>query len=669
MNAIKLLKNLSITVKLTILFLMCHSILFAQESKTSFGAPPTLGNYAATNVLIGGNQVVIPTSAPTNTTRTTARASSGFKGILTVTPSNGRVRITNAQPAGTYTITVTADDGSGTTATRTFSLTVQNAVAGCAPYNAASFTRSSASPFGVGAEPTYPRVGDFNNDGRQDVVIANFSGNNVSVLLGSGDGNFGAATNYPTGTSPEYIDVNDFNGDGNADFAVGNVNSSNFNVYLGNGAGGFTQSAGSPFGTGGSFTRFVVAEDFDRNGTIDIATANEMSNNVSIMTGNGNGGFTLAAQVGTGGRPSGLVKGDFNNDSFIDLAVNTFSNTVLILQGNGAGGFTASAPTSLPAFANFLDSGDFNNDNILDLLTDNDSGTTVPAFLNNGAGSFTTFTANIGIRTFGLSVADFDGDGKSDFIITPSFSSTVNFQRSNGDGTFTNMGNITGFDTATGHAVGDFNGDNNLDFVVAEFNRMSSLQGCVFFITNTSLPNGRVGMSYSQNINVQGGTPSYSYSATNLPNGLTINPSTGVISGIPTLAGTFSPTITVTDSTPFASNDSAENLSPSANRVISKNFQIVIQQVVTSANASISGRALTADGRGIRNARVSVTLPNGEIGTVLTDAFGYYLFENLPVGETYILSIAAKRYVFSNQPRVIFLGDDLTGADFVGNSE
>ena len=111
----------------------------------------------------------------------------------------------------------------------------------------------------------------------------------------------GSATYYGTGTSPEYIDVSDFNGDGNADFAVGNANSANFSVYLGNGAGGFTQAASSPFGMGGSFTRFIVAEDFDRNGKIDIATANEMSHNVSIMTGNGNGGFTLAAQIGTGG--------------------------------------------------------------------------------------------------------------------------------------------------------------------------------------------------------------------------------------------------------------------------------------------------------------------------------------------------------------------------------
>jgi hypothetical protein len=89
----------------------------------------------------------------------------------------------------------------------------------------------------------------------------------------------------------------------------------------------------------------------------------------------------------------------------------------------------------------------------------------------------------------------------------------------------------------------------------------------------------------------------------------------------------------------------------------------------TAANASISGRALTADGRGIRNASVSIILPGGEVRTVSTGSLGYYTFTDLPAGQAYVLSISAKRYRFENPTRVITLDDDLTGLDFIANGD
>lgn len=91
--------------------------------------------------------------------------------------------------------------------------------------------------------------------------------------------------------------------------------------------------------------------------------------------------------------------------------------------------------------------------------------------------------------------------------------------------------------------------------------------------------------------------------------------------------------------------------------------------ITTAANSSIMGRALTADGRGIRNAIVSITLPNGEIRTTATGSLGYYVFADLPVGQTYLLTISAKRYRFGEPSRFITLDDDVTGVDFVANGE
>ena len=63
-------------------------------------------------------------------------------------------------------------------------------------------------------------MGDFNGDGRQDLVTANQNSSNVSILLGSGAGSFGVATNFPLGTIPRAVVVGDFNGDGKLDLLV-----------------------------------------------------------------------------------------------------------------------------------------------------------------------------------------------------------------------------------------------------------------------------------------------------------------------------------------------------------------------------------------------------------------------------------------------------------------
>jgi hypothetical protein len=89
----------------------------------------------------------------------------------------------------------------------------------------------------------------------------------------------------------------------------------------------------------------------------------------------------------------------------------------------------------------------------------------------------------------------------------------------------------------------------------------------------------------------------------------------------------------------------------------------------TAANVSVSGKAVTADGSGIRNAQVSLTLPSGEVRTTQTGTFGSYRFDDLPAGQTYILSITAKRFRFGNPTRIITLDDELTGEDFISGGD
>ncbi|CAN5547219.1 hypothetical protein BH10ACI3_BH10ACI3_16850 [soil metagenome] len=88
--------------------------------------------------------------------------------------------------------------------------------------------------------------------------------------------------------------------------------------------------------------------------------------------------------------------------------------------------------------------------------------------------------------------------------------------------------------------------------------------------------------------------------------------------------------------------------------------------VPSAANVSISGRVVTTDGQGIRNARITLTDAGGYRRTALTAAFGYYRFDEVEVGGTYVVSIASKRFTFFAPTRIISVSDELTDIDFEG---
>lgn len=86
----------------------------------------------------------------------------------------------------------------------------------------------------------------------------------------------------------------------------------------------------------------------------------------------------------------------------------------------------------------------------------------------------------------------------------------------------------------------------------------------------------------------------------------------------------------------------------------------------TASSALISGRILTADGTGIRNVRITLTnAVTGEVFSAISSSFGYYCFEEVTVGQMYILTVSAKRFVFNPDTRLISLTGDLIGTDFI----
>ncbi|MGD0998743.1 MAG: VCBS repeat-containing protein, partial [Thermoleophilia bacterium] len=136
-----------------------------------------------------------------------------------------------------------------------FLMLILAAVVGAARADAVVFL--PATDYGTGTWPASVAVGDFNNDGKQDLATADYGSNAVSVLLGNGNGGFGAKTDFGTGAYPEPIAVADFNADGKQDLATASESTSAVSVLLGNGKGGF--GAKTDFGLGTSTSPLSIA--------------------------------------------------------------------------------------------------------------------------------------------------------------------------------------------------------------------------------------------------------------------------------------------------------------------------------------------------------------------------------------------------------------------------
>ncbi|MDT5293264.1 MAG: hypothetical protein QOJ76_144, partial [Acidobacteriota bacterium] len=237
------------------------------------------------------------------------------------------------------------------------------------------------SVFSVAGDPFVVSAGDFNGDGNLDLVTANRSAGNVSLLTGNGAGGFGAPVNFAVArmNNPQAMAVGDFNGDGKLDLAVPTVFGPS--VLINNGAGGFLPFVEYRADVN---TQSLVTRDFNGDGKLDLAAAVAGSGDISVLLGNGAGGFGAPNNIPLGGQPNSgpvsITSADFNGDGIADLATANiltppdqifFTHSASILLGDGAGGFGApvTLPIGLTPWA--IASGDLNGDGGPDLVTAN----------------------------------------------------------------------------------------------------------------------------------------------------------------------------------------------------------------------------------------------------------------------------------------------------------
>jgi hypothetical protein len=317
-------------------------------------------------------------------------------------------------------------------------------------------------------------VGDFNNDTRLDIVVAYFSNDGVSVLLGYGNGSFANQIKYLIGSSVYSVAIGDFNNDARLDIVAANMWNNSVSVLLGYGNGSFGNQM--TYSTG-SFPYFVVVGDFNNDTRLDMVVAYWDSNDVSVLLGYSNIIFVTQTTLTTshGSQPRSFAIGDFNNDDRMDIAVANFgSHTIGIFLGYGNISFANQLSYSTDSYSSpySIAVGDFNNDTRLDIVVTNYDSDKVGVFLGYGNGSFTnqtTFSTGFDSDPYSVAVDDFNGDTISDIVVTNHATNTLGVFLGYGNGTFTSL---IPFSLAYGSqpffvVVGDFNSDKKLDFAVA----------------------------------------------------------------------------------------------------------------------------------------------------------------------------------------------------------
>src|SRR3954468_15161093 len=249
----------------------------------------------------------------------------------------------------------------------------------------------------------------------------------------------------------------------------------------------FTQPAGSPYAAGDAPNQIVTA-DFNLDTRPDLAVVNSSSDNVTILLGDGAGGFTPApgSPVTVGQTPKSVAVGDFNNDGKPDFVADNFiGGSVSVFLGDGAGGFIEAnnSPVAMAGGPIYVATGDFNADGLADLATANISPAGIGILVGTGNGGFVAALASPipdGSNTFpqGLAVGDLNGGTRPDIALANHMSSTLKVLLGSGSSGTVGFLPAVGspFPTANGPtagngpaniAIGDVNGDGKPDLATA----------------------------------------------------------------------------------------------------------------------------------------------------------------------------------------------------------
>jgi hypothetical protein len=274
--------------------------------------------------------------------------------------------------------------------------------------------------------------------------------------------------------SPFAVSAGDFNRDGSVDVASANNFSGDVTVLLGDGNGNLR------------FAQRVVADqqptsirtgDLNGDGSLDLVVANEAANTISVILGNGDGSFQPASNVALGPpgsdarSPESVVLADFNDDHQLDIATaNLLGDTVSILLGRGDGTFQAPALLRVTGGPIDIVAAELTGDGIVDLAVALSEENAVVVLRGGGNGSFQVLPerSSVGVSPSALIAADFDRDSRPDVAVAGQADDVISVLLGRGDGTFAVARNYDVGASPGSLATGNVDGDAFLDLVSAD---------------------------------------------------------------------------------------------------------------------------------------------------------------------------------------------------------
>lgn len=290
------------------------------------------------------------------------------------------------------------------------------------------------------------------------------------------------------GKAPGCVEVADFNKDRHPDLVVTSEQDSSVTILLGKGKGAFEEAKGSPF-PAGHIINDVAIGDFNNDSSPDLALANHEKKYLTVLSGNGQGGFTPAPgspfRVESTPHVHGIAMGDFDKDGNLDLVTESWGNNqVVLLLGEGRNGFKSPGRFFKVGKMPYqrLRAADVNIDGNMDIVTTNLEGNNVTVLLGDGGGNFNEAKGSpfpCGAAPFSVAIGDVNADGRPDLAIVNSPASTggassgtngLTVLTGDGTGRFTTM---QGSSFAAGKipnrvAIGDVNGDGVNDIVTSD---------------------------------------------------------------------------------------------------------------------------------------------------------------------------------------------------------
>ncbi len=320
----------------------------------------------------------------------------------------------------------------------------------------------------VGDNPQDIATADFNNDAILDLAITNENGDTLSILMGLGDGRFEPQRLVETLNAPVHIATGDANNNGIQDIVLSGNNDDHVQVLQGDGRGDFEPQ--QPVETPWRSDRVALA-DFNNDGTMDITLIGNTNDDSGFVTllGEIDNTFTPPTTLSMGRSPEDAITADLNNDGLLDIiSADNGSDTVTVRLALPNGHFGAPRSTPTTERPNSLASADLNGDGHVDVVVSTLVDDNVDVLLNQGNGTLSLVSSHaMGAGASDIKLVDYNGDGHIDAMCAELFGDDIALRLGTGNGGFGSRVLIDFDSDVEAFDVADINNDGHMDIVAS----------------------------------------------------------------------------------------------------------------------------------------------------------------------------------------------------------